>query len=37
MEKYGFVYLWYDRKRKMFYIGSHWTTETDGYICVPEK
>lgn len=33
MEKYGFVYLWYDKKRKMFYIGSHWGTESDGYIC----
>jgi NUMOD3 motif len=33
MEKYGFIYLWYDMKRKMFYIGSHWGTEDDGYIC----
>jgi hypothetical protein len=33
MEKYGFVYIWYDKKRKMFYIGCHWGTETDGYIC----
>lgn len=33
MEKYGFIYIWLDRKRKMFYIGSHWGTETDGYIC----
>ena len=32
-EKYGFVYIWYDRKRSMYYIGSHWGTETDGYIC----
>lgn len=32
-EKYGFVYIWYDRKRKMYYIGSHWGTEDDGYIC----
>lgn len=31
--KYGFIYIWYDRKRKMFYIGSHWGTEDDGYIC----
>ena len=31
--KYGFVYIWYDRKRKMFYIGCHWGTEDDGYIC----
>jgi len=33
MEKYGFVYLWYDKKHKRFYIGSHWGTETDGYVC----
>jgi hypothetical protein len=33
MEKYGFVYLWYDRKRKMYYVGCHWGTEDDGYIC----
>lgn len=33
MEKYGFVYIWYDRKHKRYYIGSHWGTETDGYIC----
>jgi hypothetical protein len=31
--EYGFIYIWYDRKRKMFYLGSHWGTETDGYIC----
>lgn len=31
--KFGFIYLWYDRKRKRFYIGSHWGTEKDGYIC----
>lgn len=33
MEKYGFVYIWYDRKRKMYYIGSHYGTENDNYIC----
>lgn len=33
MEKYGFVYIWFDRKRKMYYIGSHWGNEVDGYIC----
>lgn len=32
-DKYGFVYIWYDRKRKMYYIGSHWGYENDGYIC----
>jgi len=30
---YGFVYIWYDVKRKMFYVGSHFGNETDGYIC----
>lgn len=33
MEKYGFVYIWFDRKHKRFYIGCRWGTETDGYIC----
>lgn len=33
MEKYGFIYLWYDRKHKRYYVGSHWGTEDDGYIC----
>ena len=33
MNKYGFVYLWFDKKRKMYYIGCHWGVETDGYIC----
>lgn len=31
--KYGFVYIWFDRKHKRYYIGSHWGTEDDGYIC----
>lgn len=29
----GFVYIWYDRKHKRYYIGSHWGSENDGYIC----
>ena len=29
----GFVYIWRDRKHNRFYIGSHWGSETDGYIC----
>ena len=33
MEKYGFVYLWYDRKYKRFYIGCRWGNIDDGYIC----
>ena len=31
--KYGFVYIWFDKKKKRYYIGSHWGTEDDGYIC----
>ena len=37
MEKYGFVYIWRDKKRKMYYIGSHWGTEDDGYICSSDR
>lgn len=33
MEKYGFVYLWYDKKHKRYYVGCHWGTVDDGYIC----
>lgn len=33
MEKYGFVYIWFDRKHKRYYIGMHWGREDDGYIC----
>lgn len=33
MEKYGFIYVWYDKKNKKFYVGRHWGTEDDGYIC----
>lgn len=32
-EKYGFVYMWYNRRHKRFYVGSHWGFEDDGYIC----
>lgn len=32
-EKYGFVYIWYDRKHKRYYIGCHWGNVNDGYIC----
>ena len=37
MKKYGFVYIWYDRKRKMYYIGCHWGTTNDGYICSSKR
>ena len=33
MEKYGFIYLWYDRKHRRYYLGAHWGKETDKYIC----
>jgi hypothetical protein len=29
---YGFVYIWFDRKRRMFYIGSHHGSKDDGYL-----
>lgn len=32
-EKYGFVYIWYDRKHKRYYIGCHWGSIDDGYVC----
>jgi hypothetical protein len=35
--KHGFVYIWFDRKRRMFYIGSHWGTEGDGYVCSSDR
>jgi hypothetical protein len=31
--EFGFVYIWFDRWRKKFYIGCHWGTEDDGYVC----
>lgn len=33
IKKYGFVYIWRDRKHKRYYVGSHWGTIDDGYIC----
>lgn len=32
-EKYGFVYIWRDKKHNRYYIGCHWGTTDDGYIC----
>ena len=29
---YGFIYLWHDKSRNMFYIGSHDGSPDDGYI-----
>ena len=33
MEKEGFIYIWFDRKHKRYYVGCHWGTVDDGYIC----
>lgn len=33
LDKYGFVYIWRDKRRQMYYIGCHWGTTEDGYIC----
>jgi len=32
-QKYGFVYIWYDRKHKRYYVGCHWGSVDDQYIC----
>lgn len=37
MNKEGFIYVWYDRKRKMYYVGCHWGTIDDGYICSSDR
>jgi hypothetical protein len=29
----GFIYIWYDKLKKFYYIGSHKGTVNDGYIC----
>lgn len=29
----GFIYIWFDKKHHRFYVGSHWGSEDDGYIC----
>ena len=33
MEKFGFIYIWHDKKHKRYYVGSHWGYMDDGYIC----
>ena len=37
MKYKGFVYIWYDRKRKLFYIGSHMGEVSDRYICSSKR
>lgn len=29
----GFIYIWFDKKHKRYYVGSHWGSEDDGYVC----
>jgi hypothetical protein len=29
----GFIYIWFDKKYKRYYVGAHWGTIEDGYIC----
>lgn len=31
-QKYGFVYIWRDRKHNRYYVGCHWGVEDDGYV-----
>ena len=33
MQKFGFIYLWFDTKHRKYYIGRHWGLENDGYVC----
>ena len=33
MQKYGFVYIWFDKKYKKYYIGCRWGHINDKYIC----
>lgn len=37
LPKSGFVYIWYDSFRKMYYIGKHWGYEYDSYICSSDR
>lgn len=30
---HSFVYIWYDRKHRRFYVGSHGGSPNDGYVC----
>lgn len=34
---FGFVYIWYDTKRKMYYVGSHVGSTDDGYVCSSKR
>ncbi len=33
IQESGFVYRWHDLKANHYYIGSHWGSEDDGYVC----
>ncbi len=32
-QKYGFIYLWFDRKHKRYYVGCRWGSVDDKYVC----
>ena len=29
----GFIYVWFDRKNRRYYVGAHWGAPDDGYVC----
>lgn len=33
MHESGFIYIWRDRKHNRYYIGAHWGSQNDSYIC----
>ena len=33
MANSGFVYLWFDKKHRRYYVGAHWGAPSDRYIC----
>jgi len=37
IDYFGFVYQWFDRKRRMWYIGSHHGVVNDGYVCSNQR
>lgn len=37
IDYWGFVYIWFDKKRNMYYIGSHYGSINDGYVCSSKR
>jgi hypothetical protein len=37
IDYFGFVYKWFDRKKNMYYLGSHHGPIDDGYICSSKR